>query len=118
MKMNNIKRVKILLFMEYLIVVLNIIIVLALVYILETLKITNNLENIFIIFSIIILLFTAFISIFIEQKVGYYECSICLNRYKPKYFNVFFAFHINRTRYMKCPKCLKKSWQKKVLTKN
>ena len=53
----------------------------------------------------------------IEQKVGYYACKECGHRYVPKYANVFFAMHLHTTRYMRCPKCGKKSWQKKVLTK-
>lgn len=53
----------------------------------------------------------------IEQKAGYYECKECGNRYVPKYATVFFAMHLHTTRYMRCPKCGKNSWQKKVLTK-
>ena len=53
----------------------------------------------------------------IEQKAGYYECKECGHRYIPKYANIFFAMHINRTRFLRCPKCNKSSWQKKVLTK-
>ncbi len=53
----------------------------------------------------------------IEQTAGYYECSECHNRYVPTYKSVFWAMHMGRTRYMKCPECGKKSWQKKVLTK-
>lgn len=53
----------------------------------------------------------------IEQKAGYYECSKCGHRYIPQYSSVFWAMHINRTRYMRCPECNKKSWNKKVLSK-
>lgn len=53
----------------------------------------------------------------IEQVAGYYECKKCGHRYVPAYKNVFLAMHINRTRYMKCPGCGKKSWQKKVISK-
>ncbi|MBQ2765434.1 MAG: helix-turn-helix transcriptional regulator [Clostridia bacterium] len=53
----------------------------------------------------------------IEQTAGYYECSECHHRYVPTYKSVFWAMHLGRTRYMKCPKCGKRSWQKKVLTK-
>ena len=56
-------------------------------------------------------------SLKIEQVAGYYECDKCHYKYIPTYKSVFFAQHINRTRYMKCPKCGKKSWNKKVLTK-
>lgn len=51
----------------------------------------------------------------IEQMAGYYECNNCHYRYVPTYNSVLFANHINRTRKMKCPKCQKKTWHKKVL---
>ena len=53
----------------------------------------------------------------IEQKAGYYQCKECGHRYVPAYTSVFFAMHVNRTRYMKCPKCGKYSWQKKKISK-
>ena len=53
----------------------------------------------------------------IEQTAGYYECAKCGHRYVPTYKSVLMAAHINRTRYMRCPKCAKMSWQKKVLSK-
>lgn len=53
----------------------------------------------------------------IEQTAGYYECDKCHYKYVPKYSSVFLAMHIGRTRYMKCPKCNEKSWQKKVISK-
>lgn len=53
----------------------------------------------------------------IEQVAGYYECGKCGNRYVPTYLNVNKAMHMGRKRYMKCPECGKKSWQKKVTEK-
>ena len=53
----------------------------------------------------------------IEQEAGYYECEKCHYKYVPTYTSVFLAMHIGRTRYMKCPKCGKRSWNKKVLSK-
>lgn len=53
----------------------------------------------------------------IEQKAGYYKCEKCGNVYVPNYSNVFFAMHLSRTRFMKCPKCNKWSWNKKVIDK-
>ena len=44
-----------------------------------------------------------------ENVIGY-----CGHRYIPKYSSVYFAMHLGRTRYMTCPKCHKKSWQKKI----
>ena len=51
----------------------------------------------------------------IEQVAGYYECKECHHKYVPTYNAVFFAMHRGRTRKMNCPKCNKKTWQKKVL---
>ena len=52
----------------------------------------------------------------IEQIAGYYECGKCHHKYVPEYSSVFWAMHRGRTRYMKCPECGEKSWQKKVIS--
>ena len=54
----------------------------------------------------------------IEQTAGYYECSKCNHKYVPTFKSVFFSMHTGRTRYMKCPKCKKRSWHKKVINKD
>ncbi len=54
----------------------------------------------------------------IEQIAGYYECANCKHRYVPTYKQVNLAMHLGRTRYLKCPHCNKRSWHKKVLTKD
>ncbi len=53
----------------------------------------------------------------IEQIAGYYKCKNCGHTYVPTYKAVNLAMHMGRTRYMKCPECHKKTWQKKVLSK-
>ena len=52
----------------------------------------------------------------IEQKTGFYECAKCGNKYVPAFKSVFYGMHMGRTRYMKCPECGERSWQKKVLS--
>lgn len=54
----------------------------------------------------------------IEQVAGYYECKNCHHKYVPTYKSVLFAPHINRTRKMMCPECKKRTWHKKIITKN
>ena len=54
----------------------------------------------------------------IEQVAGYYECKCCGHRYVPTLKQVTIAQHMGRTRKMKCPECGKKSWQKKVISKD
>ncbi|MBQ7474444.1 MAG: helix-turn-helix domain-containing protein [Clostridia bacterium] len=53
----------------------------------------------------------------IEQVAGYYKCENCGSVYVPSFKSVNLAMHMGRTRYMKCPSCGKKSWQKKVISK-
>jgi len=51
----------------------------------------------------------------IEQKAGYYECEKCHHKYVPTFSQTLWSMHLGRTRYMKCPHCHQKSWNKKVL---
>ena len=53
----------------------------------------------------------------IEQTAGYYECAKCGHKHVPSYKSVFWAMHMGRTRYMRCPECHRKSWQKKRISK-
>ena len=54
----------------------------------------------------------------IEQVAGYYQCKHCGHKYVPTFKAVTMAMHMGRTRYMRCPECHKKSWQKKVISKD
>ena len=53
----------------------------------------------------------------IEQTAGYYQCTKCGHKHIPTYKGVVFAPHIGRARYMRCPECNKKSYHKKVVSK-
>ena len=54
----------------------------------------------------------------IEQVAGYYHCKECGHKYVPTFKQVLWSQHMGRTRKMKCPHCGKKSWQKKVISKD
>lgn len=54
----------------------------------------------------------------IEQTAGCYECQHCKHRYVPSLKTMYLAPHMGRTRKMRCPNCGKKSWQKKVISKD
>ena len=54
--------------------------------------------------------------LFIEKDAGFYECKHCGNKHVPKLSQVIWSMHMGRTRYMKCPKCEKRSWQKKRIS--
>ena len=54
----------------------------------------------------------------IEQVAGYYKCKLCGHHYVPTFKAVLWSPHFGRTRHMRCPKCGKRSWQKKVVKKD
>lgn len=65
--------------------------------------------------GIVMVMIGAIFCIKIETEAGKYECKHCEYRYVPKYSSVYFAPHIGRTRRMTCPKCGKRTWQRKSL---
>lgn len=65
----------------------------------------------------LVLIISVVFSFIIEKETGYYECSKCHHKYVPTYKQILFAIHMGWTRKLKCPKCHKKSWSKKVLSK-
>ena len=58
-----------------------------------------------------------FYALKLEVDAGYYECKACHHRHVPSYAKVLYAPHMSTTRYLKCPKCGKRTWSKKVMTK-
>ena len=77
----------------------------------------NNIVRILLIVFGFLLFFVGIaFSIKIERDAGFYECQNCFNKYIPTYKSVLFSMHYGRTRYMKCPKCGKRTWNKKRLT--
>lgn len=67
--------------------------------------------------STIVFLIAGFIGLKFEVDAGYYECKNCHHKFVPTYREVMFATHLATTRHLKCPKCHKRSWAKKVMTK-
>lgn len=106
-----------LLSLEIFIGVLVSVVLIALIMIATVVQMEDWLRIVLIATGIILFAIGMVYALKIEQVAGYYECAKCGHRYVPKYSSVFFAMHINRTRYMKCPECNKRSWQKKVLSK-
>ena len=65
----------------------------------------------------IVFLIPCFYALKLEVSVGAYKCKHCGNEIVPTYSEALWAMHRGTTRYLKCPKCGKRSWCKKVLTK-
>ena len=103
--------------LEIVLIIITLISFFTLVLLIGTITMTLKLKVILGIIASLILVIGVIYSIKIEQIAGYYKCSKCNYKYIPTYKGVFFAMHIGRTRYMKCPKCNNRSWNKKVTTK-
>lgn len=89
----------------------------SLIFIASFLDMSDIARILLIILAIISFLIGIISAMKIEREVGYYECNNCHHKYIPNNIPFWFSMHIGRTRYLKCPKCNKKSWNKKILTK-
>ena len=97
--------------------VITLVMYITLVMTVSFLQIPENTQVLIIMPATILLIIMCFFALRIEQIAGYYECRKCHHKYVPTYKNVLWAMHIGRIRYMRCPDCGKKSWQKKVISK-
>lgn len=105
-----------LLFLEYVIGILSVIIILSFSFVAAYLEMSDWLRVTMIVFGFVVGLIGIMFALRIEQVAGYYKCNKCKYRYVPTFNSVLWAMHFGRTRYMKCPKCHKYSWQRKVLS--
>ena len=94
------------------------VILLALIFVSAFVQMETWLRVVLMVLGFVLFLAGCFYALRIEQVVGYYVCEACGHRYVPTFKAVTLAQHLGRTRYMRCPKCNKKSWQKKVLGKD
>ena len=81
-------------------------------------KMDSWLRAVLVAIGVIIVFICSFVALRIEQVAGFYQCGKCGHKYVPTYKAVTMAPHICRTRYMKCPCCGKRSWNKKVINKD
>ena len=67
----------------------------------------------------VVFLIPCFYALKLEISVGAYTCKNCGHEIVPTYKEVMSlkAMHMGTTRYLKCPKCNKRTWCKKVLKK-
>ena len=65
----------------------------------------------------VVFLIPCFYALKLEVSVGAYKCKNCGYEIVPTYMEALNAMHRGTTRYLKCPKCNKRTWCKKVLKK-
>lgn len=106
-----------LLSMEIFIGVLVSLILFSLVFVAAFVQMADWLRIVLIAVGFVVFLIGIVYAVKIEQTAGYYECAECGHKHIPTFGTVLWSMHMGRTRYIKCPKCGKKSWQKKVISK-
>ncbi len=65
----------------------------------------------------ILFLIPCFYALKLEVSIGAYKCKNCGHELVPTYLEALWAMHMGTTRYLKCPKCNKRTWCKKVVKK-
>ena len=65
----------------------------------------------------VVFLIPCFYALKLEVSVGVYRCKKCGHEIVPTYKQALNAMHMGTTRYLKCPKCNKRRWCKKVINK-
>ena len=65
----------------------------------------------------VVFLIPCFYALKLEVSVGAYKCKNCGHEIVPTYSEALNAMHMGTTRYLKCPKCNKRTWCKKILKK-
>ena len=65
----------------------------------------------------VVFLIPCFYALKLEVSVGAYKCKNCGHEIVPTYTQALNAMHMGTTRFLKCPKCNKRTWCKKVLNK-
>ena len=66
---------------------------------------------------VVVFLIPCFYALKLEVSVGAYKCKKCGAEVVPTYKEALGAMHMGTTRYLKCPKCNKRTWCKKVIKK-
>ena len=67
--------------------------------------------------AVIVFLIPCCYALKLEVSVGAYKCKKCGTEVVPTYMEALNAMHMGFTRYLKCPKCGKHNWCKKIIKK-
>ena len=106
---------KFILKLEWVVGILSSIFFMSFIFIASFVSMQSWLRIVLIVAGFVVFVFGIHFCLLIEKDAGYYECPHCHHKYIPTYSQVLWSMHIGRTRHMKCPKCEKRGWNKKVI---
>ena len=101
----------------YIILVVSLVFFLLISFVADMYITDEKVQTTVILIATVVFVVSCFIAFKFEVDSGYYLCKKCGNKFVGKYNKALAAMHIGTTRYLKCPKCSKRSWAKKVMSK-
>ena len=107
---------KLLLISEWFIGIFSVLIILAGAIVSSYLDIAEIWRVLIVVGSLLLAIPPIAFAIWIEKDAGFYECGHCHHKHIPTWKAVIWSMHMGRTRKIKCPKCGKKTWNKKVIS--
>ncbi|MBE5780292.1 MAG: helix-turn-helix transcriptional regulator [Clostridiales bacterium] len=75
----------------------------------------GTLQIITVLLITVVFLIPCFYALKLEVSIGAYKCKRCGIEIIPTYSEALWAMHMGTTRYLKCPKCGRRHWCKKVI---
>ena len=81
------------------------------------LDISDSLRIWLIIIAFVVIVIGVIICCFLDNDFGSFECRNCGHKFVPNLGAYIMGMHTITTRHLKCPKCGKRTWCKKRLTK-
>jgi len=115
LKQTQEKTSKFLLTLEWIIGIFSIIILLSFTFVASFVSMPDAWRIVLCVLGFVITFIGIHFCLIIEKDAGFYECACCQHKYIPTYKQILLSAHMGRTRHMKCPKCGKKSWNKKTI---
>ncbi len=91
--------------------------VITLILLVGFVSIDNYLKIILIVLSFVFMFVGLFGLVLLDVNIGYFECAECHERFIPSIKDYVFGMHTLKKRKLKCPKCGKKTWCLKRMTR-
>ena len=91
--------------------------VITLILLVGFVSIATYLKIILVVLSLIFLIVGLFGLVILDVNIGYFECAECHERFIPSIKDYIFGMHTLKKRKLKCPKCGKKTWCLKRMTR-
>ena len=98
----------------YLIVVISLVALICLITLISLLIPEGGFQNFLIIVSVVLFIIPCVIALKFKVETGYYECKNCQHMFVPNYKEIAILMQTPTRRLLKCTKCGKWTWCKKL----